>query len=429
MAPALPRPLSPRPALNTADTGLAPAGRPRRPEAGRALRADHDAARSSTTRPAKPRRSSTSRPASTPCSATRPSPSPTKTPTASWKRSRRRRPRPTSPASRDGYYLDLRRQGPRRHLRLRAGLREAAARKARRRPSPTPTSPANRTTPASSSSTGSSGTSTSSTTCTRATGRGCSSASSRTPRPAALQRRTERNHRLPARRRRARRVGRRKVQKEGTHPIVYPAAGSHATFYDSAVYVQNGQHGSGVGCDNTSEPLRELRPRPVLLPETASEQGPVPVAQLPRPLGRKGKGLQQRADRADDEDASGANRSPGWRSSARPARGCPAARSSARRSPAPSAAPSPRSPTSSTSTPSRDRRRSGSFVVLAGPDRAASSASPAGARSTSTSCGPGAPSARSCARRASSTAATGGPGADRADRASRSSAASICSPT
>jgi hypothetical protein len=65
-----------------------------------------------------------------------------------------------------------------------------------------------------------------------------------------------------------------KVQKEGTHPIVYPAAGSHATFYDSAVYIQNGQHGSGVGCDNTAEPLRELRPRPVLLPETASERGP-----------------------------------------------------------------------------------------------------------------------------------------------------------
>jgi hypothetical protein len=65
-----------------------------------------------------------------------------------------------------------------------------------------------------------------------------------------------------------------KVQKEGTHPIVYPAAGSHASFYDSAVYIQNGQHGSGVGCDNTTEPLRELRLRPVLLPETASERGP-----------------------------------------------------------------------------------------------------------------------------------------------------------
>jgi hypothetical protein len=64
-----------------------------------------------------------------------------------------------------------------------------------------------------------------------------------------------------------------KVQKEGTHPVVYPAAGSHATFYDSAVYVQNGQNGSGVGCDNTTEPLRELRPRPILLPETAPPSG------------------------------------------------------------------------------------------------------------------------------------------------------------
>jgi hypothetical protein len=64
-----------------------------------------------------------------------------------------------------------------------------------------------------------------------------------------------------------------KVQKEGTHPVVYPAAGSHATFYDSAVYLGNGQNGSGVGCDNTSEPLRELRLRPVLLPETAPEAG------------------------------------------------------------------------------------------------------------------------------------------------------------
>jgi hypothetical protein len=64
-----------------------------------------------------------------------------------------------------------------------------------------------------------------------------------------------------------------KVHKEGSHPIVYPAAGSHATFYDSAVYVENGQEGSGVGCDNTSEPLRELRLRPVLLPAEASSRG------------------------------------------------------------------------------------------------------------------------------------------------------------
>ncbi|HVY78903.1 MAG TPA: hypothetical protein VG898_10390 [Solirubrobacterales bacterium] len=64
-----------------------------------------------------------------------------------------------------------------------------------------------------------------------------------------------------------------KVEKEGTHPVVYPAAGSHATFYDSTVYVENGQGGSGVGCDNTSEPLRELRPRPVLVPSFPTVDG------------------------------------------------------------------------------------------------------------------------------------------------------------
>ena len=64
-----------------------------------------------------------------------------------------------------------------------------------------------------------------------------------------------------------------KVEKEGTHPVVYPAAGSHATFYDSTVYVQNGANGSGVGCDNTSEPLREVRPHPVAIPTFPTTTG------------------------------------------------------------------------------------------------------------------------------------------------------------
>ena len=94
-----------------------------------------------------------------------------------------------------------------------------------------------------------------------------------------------------------------KVEKEGTHPVVYPAAGSHATFYDSTVYVQNGPNGSGVGCDNTSEPLREVRPRPDRGPDLPDHHRPLQVAHLLRPLGAEGEGLQQRADRADDEDA------------------------------------------------------------------------------------------------------------------------------
>ena len=82
-----------------------------------------------------------------------------------------------------------------------------------------------------------------------------------------------------------------KVHKEGNHPIVYPAAGSHATFYDSAVYVQNGGHGSGLGCDNTSAPLRELRPRPVLLPEFATETGPFAWLSYYGHWGQKAKGF------------------------------------------------------------------------------------------------------------------------------------------
>ena len=61
-----------------------------------------------------------------------------------------------------------------------------------------------------------------------------------------------------------------KVQKDGTHPIVYPAAGSHATFYDNAIYIQNGSHGSGVGCDDTQSPNVQSDPRPVIIPTAAA---------------------------------------------------------------------------------------------------------------------------------------------------------------
>ena len=58
-----------------------------------------------------------------------------------------------------------------------------------------------------------------------------------------------------------------KVEKrDDTHPVVYPAAGSHATFYQSAIYIENGRKGSGVGCDNSSEPVREVTPKPIAVP-------------------------------------------------------------------------------------------------------------------------------------------------------------------
>lgn len=64
-----------------------------------------------------------------------------------------------------------------------------------------------------------------------------------------------------------------KVEKQGEHPVVYPAAGSHATFYQSAVFPENGWNGAGVGCDITSEPLRELLPQPILLPAQPTDRG------------------------------------------------------------------------------------------------------------------------------------------------------------
>jgi hypothetical protein len=65
-----------------------------------------------------------------------------------------------------------------------------------------------------------------------------------------------------------------KVEKEGTHPVVYPAAGSHATFYEAAVYVENGRKGSGVGCDDTSAPLRRLVVHPIQVPTHPGPRSP-----------------------------------------------------------------------------------------------------------------------------------------------------------
>lgn len=64
-----------------------------------------------------------------------------------------------------------------------------------------------------------------------------------------------------------------KVEKEGHRPVVYPAAGSHATFYMPAIFVQNGARGSGVGCDITAEPLRRIEPSALLLPDEPPDRG------------------------------------------------------------------------------------------------------------------------------------------------------------
>ncbi len=46
---------------------------------------------------------------------------------------------------------------------------------------------------------------------------------------------------------------------DDTHPVVYPAAGSHASFYESALFLGRSAE-QGVGCDDTNGPHREIRP-------------------------------------------------------------------------------------------------------------------------------------------------------------------------
>jgi hypothetical protein len=51
----------------------------------------------------------------------------------------------------------------------------------------------------------------------------------------------------------------------GTHPVVHPAAGSHANFFEDGLYLgSSGQQ--GVGCDDATTPTVELRPRVRTIP-------------------------------------------------------------------------------------------------------------------------------------------------------------------
>jgi hypothetical protein len=51
----------------------------------------------------------------------------------------------------------------------------------------------------------------------------------------------------------------------GTHPVVYPALGSHANYYTAALHLGRSA-AQGVGCDDTNGPSTQLRPEVALIP-------------------------------------------------------------------------------------------------------------------------------------------------------------------
>ncbi len=55
----------------------------------------------------------------------------------------------------------------------------------------------------------------------------------------------------------------------GRRPVVYPAAGSHANFYDDALFLGSSAE-QGVGCDDTRGPHVEIDPRVVTIPSDAA---------------------------------------------------------------------------------------------------------------------------------------------------------------
>jgi hypothetical protein len=57
-----------------------------------------------------------------------------------------------------------------------------------------------------------------------------------------------------------------RVEKEGTHPVVYVSSGSHASQYWSALFLGNGRRGAGLGCDDTRGPSTRVVPTPILVP-------------------------------------------------------------------------------------------------------------------------------------------------------------------
>ena len=61
-----------------------------------------------------------------------------------------------------------------------------------------------------------------------------------------------------------------KLERRGTHPVVYVSSGSHASQYEQALYLGRGRQGSGLGCDDTRPESFAVRPVPILVPTSGA---------------------------------------------------------------------------------------------------------------------------------------------------------------
>ena len=109
-------------------------------------------------------------------------------------------------------------------------------------------------------------------------------------------RRADRRRLRPARGRRARRLDSEKLEREGTHPVVYSSQRSHASYFGQALYM--GRSASeGFGCDNTDGPSTRVDPEVVVSRTASTIRRPARLARLRGTLGRAPRQRQQRPDR------------------------------------------------------------------------------------------------------------------------------------
>ena len=88
---------------------------------------------------------------------------------------------------------------------------------------------------------------------------------------------------------------------DGTHPVVHAAAGSHANYYDDALYL--GTSGEqGFGCDDTRGPADDVTSHRRRHPRRpGGRTSRVPVDRLPGTLGPARGVVLQRADRPEHQ--------------------------------------------------------------------------------------------------------------------------------
>ncbi|MCO5223190.1 MAG: hypothetical protein M9947_16695 [Thermomicrobiales bacterium] len=81
------------------------------------------------------------------------------------------------------------------------------------------------------------------------------------------------------------------LERDGAHLLVYPGAGSHATYFSSDLFISWGEHGSGFGCDNTTPRSIATPLQAIVIPDPVDPNGEFAWALFEGRWGQRGQPL------------------------------------------------------------------------------------------------------------------------------------------